>query len=99
VRTAPARPQVPPDVNDDPDAAARFDAGQQAFDLLSDPEARAEYDRTHDRQGHVLVMRAADGGYGPGGAAATGIVIEPASVDFGVLTPGRPRADAKVTAA
>jgi hypothetical protein len=44
-------------------------------------------------------MRAADGGYGPGGAAATGIVIEPASVDFGVLTPGRPRADAKVTAA
>jgi hypothetical protein len=44
-------------------------------------------------------MRAADGGYGPGGAAATGIVIEPASVDFGVLTPGRPWADAKVTAA
>ena len=88
-----------PDVNHDPDAAARFDAVQQAFDLLSDPAARAEYDRTHDEQGHVLVMRAADGGYGLGGGEATGIVIEPASVDFGVLTPQRPWADAKVTAA
>ena len=88
-----------PDVNHDPDAAARFDAVQQAFDLLSDPSARAEYDRTHDEQGHVPVMRAADGGYGLGGGEATGIVILPASVDFGVLTPHRPWADAKVTAA
>jgi hypothetical protein len=88
-----------PDVNHDPDAAARFDAVQQAFDLLSDPAARAEYDRTHDEQGHVLAMRAADGGYGLGGGEATGIVIEPASVDFGVLTPQRPWADGKVTVA
>ena len=78
-----------PDVNHDPDAAARFGAVQQAFDLLSDPAARAEYDRTHDEQGHVPVMRAADGGYGLGGGEATGIVILPASVDFGVLTPRR----------
>lgn len=34
-----------------------------------------------------------------GGGTATGIVIEPASVDFGVLTPQRPWVDAKVTAA
>ena len=88
-----------PDVNHGPDAAARFDAVQQAFDLLSDPAARAEYDRTHDEQGHVLLMRAADGGYGLGAGEGTGIVIEPASVDFGVLTPHRPWADAKVTAA
>ena len=88
-----------PDVDHDPDAAAHFDAVQQAFDLLSDPAARAEYDRTHDQQGNVLVMRAADGGYGLGGGEATGIVIEPASVDFGVLTPQRPWVDAKVTAA
>jgi hypothetical protein len=88
-----------PDVDHDPDAAARFDAVQQAFDLLSDPSARAEYDRTHDEQGHVPVMRAADGGYGLGGGEATGIVILPASVDFGVLTPQRPWVDAKVTAA
>ena len=44
-------------------------------------------------------MRAPDGGYGLGAGEATGIVIEPASVDFGVLTPQRPWADAKVTAA
>jgi hypothetical protein len=88
-----------PDVNHDPDAAARFDAVQRAFDLLSDPVARAEYNRTHDVQGQVLVMRAADGGYGLGGQAAAGVVIEPAAVDFGVLTPRRPWADARVTVA
>jgi curved DNA-binding protein CbpA len=88
-----------PDVNHDPDAAARFDAVQQACDLLSDPAARAEYDRTHDERGQVIVTRAADGGYHPGGGAAAGILIEPASVDFGVLTPQRPWADAKVTVA
>jgi DnaJ domain len=88
-----------PDVNHDPDAAARFEDVQRAFALLSDPAVRAEYDRTHDEQGRVLVMRAADGGYGPGGEAAAGVVIEPTSIDFGVLTPQRPRADAKVTVA
>jgi len=88
-----------PDVNHDPDAPARFDAVQQAFDLLADPAARAEYDRTHDVQGQVLVMRAADGGYGLGGQAAAGAVIEPTAVDFGVLTPQRPWADARVTVA
>lgn len=88
-----------PDVNHDPGAAARFDAVQQAFDLLSDPAARAEYDRTHDEQGGALVMRAADGGYGLGGEAAVRVFIEPASVDFGVLTPQRPWADAAVTVA
>jgi DnaJ domain len=34
-----------PDVNRDPDAAARFVEIQRAFELLSDPVARAAYDR------------------------------------------------------
>jgi curved DNA-binding protein CbpA len=88
-----------PDVNHDPDAAARFEDVQRAFDLLSDPAARAEYNRTHDEQGRARVMRAADGGYGLDGQAAAGVLIEPAAVDFGVLTPRRPQADARVTVA
>ena len=88
-----------PDVDHDPDATARFEEVQRAFDLLSDPAARAEYNRTHDVQGRALVMQAADGGYGLGGQAAAGVVIEPAAVDFGVLTPQRPWADARVTVA
>jgi hypothetical protein len=88
-----------PDVDHEPGATARFEEVQRAFDLLSDPAARAGYDRTHDVQGQAVVMRAADGGYGLGGQAAAGVVIEPASVDFGVLTPQRPQADAKVTVA
>ena len=59
-----------PDVDHDPDATARFEEVQRAFDLLSDPAARAEYNRTHDVQGRALVMQAADGGYGLGGQAA-----------------------------
>jgi hypothetical protein len=35
-----------PDVNSDPAAASRFVEIQQAFELLSDPVVRAEYDRT-----------------------------------------------------
>jgi hypothetical protein len=88
-----------PDVNHDPDAETRFEDVQQAFDLLSDPAARAEYDRTHGVQGQALVMQAADGGYGLGGGPAAGILIEPTSVDFGVLTPQRAWADAQVTVA
>jgi hypothetical protein len=88
-----------PDVNHDPDAAARFEDVQRAFDLLSDPAARAKYDRTHDEQGRARVMRAADGGYGLDGQAAADVLIQPAAVDFGVLTPQRPWADARVTVA
>jgi DnaJ-like protein len=40
-----------PDVNSAPDAAARFDQIQRAFEWLSDPAARAEYDRTGSRLG------------------------------------------------
>jgi hypothetical protein len=46
---------------------------QQAFELLSDPVARAAYDR------------------------APGILIEPASVNFGVLESGQPGVGAEVT--
>jgi hypothetical protein len=88
-----------PDVNHDPDAAARFEEVQEAFELLSDPAARAKFDRARDVQGQGLVTRAADGGYGHGAGTAPGILIVPDSVDFGVLTPGRPWAEAKVTIA
>jgi hypothetical protein len=62
-----------PDVNSDPGAAARFVEIQRAFELLSDPVARAAYDR------------------------AAGILIEPSSVNFGVLESGQPGVGAEVT--
>jgi DnaJ-like protein len=74
-----------PDVNPAPGAAARFDEIQQAFHLLSDPAARSEYDRAHDQQGRT--------------ETPPDIFIQPTSVDFGLLTPERPGADAKVTVA
>jgi hypothetical protein len=84
-----------PDVNSAPDAAARFDEVQQAFSLLSDPAARAEYDRVSGRPGAVRAAR------DPGSAteAAPGIFVQPTSVDFGLLEPRRPYADAKVSIA
>jgi hypothetical protein len=80
-----------PDVNSAPDAAARFDAVQRAFRLLSDPAARAQYDQAHDEQGGAPARR-------PGAATGTpaGIFVQPAAVDFGHLVPGQPGADRKV---
>jgi curved DNA-binding protein CbpA len=88
-----------PDVNPAPDAAARFDEVQRAFHLLSDAAARSQYDRACDEQDRTRVVRDPGGGYGPGTEAPPGILIQPAAVDFGRLTPKRPRADAKVTLA
>jgi hypothetical protein len=88
-----------PDVNPAPGAAARFDEVQQAFHLLSDPAARSEYDQAHDQQGRTRVTRDPGWGYGVATETSPGIFIQPASVDFGCLTPKRPRADAKVTVA
>jgi hypothetical protein len=81
-----------PDVNHDPRAAERFDEVQQAFHLLTDPAARAAYDRAHDEQGRA---RAAPR---PGGAtgAPSGVLVQPATVDFGRLVPGGLAADRKV---
>jgi len=79
-----------PDVNPAPDAAAHFDEVQQAFHLLSDPAARARYDRTHDEQGRARPARH------PGAGTAAGIFVQPATVDFGHLVPGQPGADRKV---
>jgi hypothetical protein len=78
-----------PDVNGDPDAAARIVEIQQAFELLSDPAARAEFDRTGRLPGRDRGPR--------GREAAPGIFVEPPAVDFGVLGPGEPGADAEVT--
>lgn len=81
-----------PDVNQAPHAAERFDEVQQAFHLLSDPAARAEYDRTHDEHGRARVV--------PGGDAATsavaGVLVQPAAVEFGRLVPGKLAVDRKV---
>lgn len=78
-----------PDVNSDPAAASRFVEIQQAFELLSDPVVRAEYDRTGRLPGRSAGAR--------GRKAAPGILVEPAAVDFGVLEFGQPGADAEVT--
>ena len=51
--------ELHPDVNDDPDAAQKFTEVQQAWDLLSDPEKKAMYDR-HGRVGSPA------GGFGGG---------------------------------
>lgn len=85
--------QYHPDVNSAPDAAARFDEVQRAFSLLSNPAARAEYDRASGRPGAPRAARE------PGTATrpAHGIAVQPASLDFGHLGPSRPAADATVT--
>ena len=54
-----------PDVNLAPDAAARFDEVQQAFQLLSDPAARSRYDRARDEQRRARVVDDPRVGYGP----------------------------------
>lgn len=84
-----------PDVNSAPDAAARFDEVQQAFTVLSDPAARAEYDRPSAQPGRARAPR----DDGSATEVAPGIFVQPATVDFGRLVPSRPRADAKVTIA
>ena len=71
-----------PDVNSDPGAVARFAEIQQAFELLSDPAARAAYDRTRTVKGRE---------------AAPGIFVAPDTVDFKVLRSGQPGTDAEIT--
>jgi hypothetical protein len=79
--------QYHPDVNPAPDAAARFDEVQQAFDLLSDPAARAEYDRAHGEPAAAAKP----------GPAASRFSVYPSSVDFGVTKSGWPSAWRDVT--
>jgi curved DNA-binding protein CbpA len=88
-----------PDVNPAAGAAARFDQVQQAFRLLSDPATRSRYDRARDERGGARVTRDPGGGYGFATEASPEVFIQPTSVDFGLLTPRRPYADAKVTVA
>jgi DnaJ domain len=83
-----------PDVNHAPRAAERFDEVQQAFHLLADPAARAEYDRARDEQGRARMAPRA--GAGAATSAAAGVLVQPATVDFGRLVPGGLAADCKV---
>lgn len=79
-----------PDVSSEPNAAARFDEVQQAYNRLHDALARADYDSGSSRPGAA---------HGPGGATGPqpGIVVDPTSVDFGRLGPDRLFADRTVT--
>jgi DnaJ-like protein len=81
-----------PDVNHAPNAAERFNQVQQAFHLLSDPAARAEYDRAHDEQGRARVAPRPGAPTG----AASGVLVQPATVEFGRLVPGEFAAECKV---
>jgi hypothetical protein len=81
-----------PDVNHAPHAAERFDEVQQAFHLLSDPAARAEYDRAHDEQGRARAMPRASAA----ASAVAGVLVQPDTVEFGRLVPGELAVDYKV---
>lgn len=58
--------QYHPDVNKDPGAQERFKAVQEAFDVLSDPDKKANYDRYGSADGPSF------GGAGYGGASGDG---------------------------
>lgn len=85
--------QLHPDKNkDDPKATARFSEVTTAYDLLSDKDKRAQYDRGEiDEQGNPKMPfggAGAGGGFrprGPGGAAEFG---DAAAADFGDIFEG-----------
>jgi curved DNA-binding protein CbpA len=64
--------ELHPDVNRAPDAASRFDQVQRAFEVLSEPAARAEYDRGARDEGTAAgtAGKGAGGAKGPGAAEA-----------------------------
>lgn len=61
--------QYHPDVNKDPGAQDQFKAIQEAFDVLSDPDKKANYDRYGSPEGPTVGRGTYDGdGYGEGSA-------------------------------
>src|ERR1700710_137238 len=61
--------QYHPDRNSAPDAEDKFKQASEAYQVLSDPQKRAAY----DRHGVAGVNGAAGGGGGPGGGGLGGI--------------------------
>lgn len=60
--------QYHPDVNKDPGAQDKFKAIQEAFDVLSDPEKKANYDRYGSAEGPTFGQGYSGEGYGEGSA-------------------------------
>lgn len=74
--------QLHPDVNKAPDAAERFAEVQEAYDVLSDPEKRSQYD-TFGRAGVSGAAGRARGGAGPGAGWPGGVHVETDIGDLG----------------
>lgn len=60
--------QYHPDVNKDPGAQDKFKAIQEAFDVLSDPDKKANYDRYGSPEGPTFGGGYSSDGYGEGSA-------------------------------
>lgn len=60
--------QYHPDVNKDPGAQDKFKAIQEAFDVLSDPDKKANYDRYGSPEGPTFGGGYSGDGYGEGSA-------------------------------
>lgn len=65
--------ELHPDVNKKPDAAQRFNEVQEAYDILSDADKRAVYDRV----GHAAYTSGVTGGGGSGSASSGGASRRP----------------------
>jgi curved DNA-binding protein CbpA len=84
-----------PDYNKRDDASERFDKLSKAREVLLDPKRRAEYDRNvaHAEAG----SSSADDKSSAHDDEETAVIIEPRTIDFGILEAGGPGVTAQVT--